>query len=188
MNLEQLVSQYGYLAILIGTFLEGETILLIGGFLAHARYLELPWVIVAAFVGTLSGDQLFFYIGRWKGPGAVAARPRWKARAERIAAILRRHQNWLILGFRFLYGLRSVSPFVFGASGIHPVRFLVLNIIGAGIWAVAFGVLGYALGQTVHALLADVKRYERLVVAVVIALVGMAWLLLRLRKMLGGNR
>ena len=30
--LEKMVSHYGYIAIVIGTFLEGETILVLGGF------------------------------------------------------------------------------------------------------------------------------------------------------------
>lgn len=49
MNLEEVVTHYGYIGILIGTFLEGETILIIAGFLAHRGYLELPFVIVRIF-------------------------------------------------------------------------------------------------------------------------------------------
>ena len=58
MSLQQLITDYGYLAILMGTFLEGETILILGGFASHRGYLELPWVVVSAFIGTLAGDQL----------------------------------------------------------------------------------------------------------------------------------
>lgn len=47
--MESLIENYGYLAILIGTFLESETILVLGGFIAHQGYLALPWVILAAF-------------------------------------------------------------------------------------------------------------------------------------------
>ncbi len=65
MTLESFIQTYGYLALLVGTFLEGETILVLAGFAAHLGYLNLPWVILVAFVGTLSGDQLFFYLGRW---------------------------------------------------------------------------------------------------------------------------
>jgi membrane protein DedA with SNARE-associated domain len=50
--------------ILVGAFLEGETLLVIAGFLAHRGYLGLPFVIAAAFAGTLAGDQLYFHIGR----------------------------------------------------------------------------------------------------------------------------
>jgi len=60
MTLESIVDTYGYVAVLLGTFLEGETILVLGGFAAHRGYLALPWVIVAAFFGSLCGDQLFF--------------------------------------------------------------------------------------------------------------------------------
>ena len=64
MTLQSLIDTYGYLAILVGTFFEGETILVLGGFAAYRGYLHLPWVIIAAFVGSLCGDQLFFFLGR----------------------------------------------------------------------------------------------------------------------------
>ena len=58
MSLEHLIDAYGYLAILAGTFLEGETILILGGVAAKLGYLDLPWVIVCGFTGSLIGDQL----------------------------------------------------------------------------------------------------------------------------------
>ena len=67
MSIEILIQKFGYLAIFIGAFLEGETILIVGGFAAHRGYLLLPYVIFSAFLGTLFGDQLFFFIGRFKG-------------------------------------------------------------------------------------------------------------------------
>ena len=67
MGAEELIANYGYIAVLIGTFFEGETILLIAGFFAHLGYLKLSYVIAAAFAGSLAGDQLFFYAGRIKG-------------------------------------------------------------------------------------------------------------------------
>lgn len=75
MNLQQIITDYGYISVLIGTFLEGETILIVAGFMAHRDYLELPLVILSAFVGTLAGDQLYFYIGRIKGKAFLEKRP-----------------------------------------------------------------------------------------------------------------
>jgi membrane protein DedA with SNARE-associated domain len=40
MTLESILDPYGYLAVLVGTFLEGETILVLGGFAAHRGYLQ----------------------------------------------------------------------------------------------------------------------------------------------------
>ena len=176
MSLQELISSYGYAAIGIGTFLEGETILILGGFAAHRGYLELPWVIVCAFFGTLFGDQLYFYIGRMKGKSAIEKRPKWKAKSEKVLILLDKHQVWLILGFRFLYGLRTVAPFLIGASNVSPLRFLVLNILGASLWAVIIGTLGYLFGQTLEIIVGDVKRYELLVFALLAGVGGVIWL------------
>ncbi|MBW2474086.1 MAG: hypothetical protein JRE56_05770 [Deltaproteobacteria bacterium] len=54
--MESYIEHFGYLAILIGTFLEGETILILGGFAAHRGYLDLSLVIISAFIGTVFGD------------------------------------------------------------------------------------------------------------------------------------
>ena len=51
MDLQSIIENYGYAAILIGTFLEGETILVLAGLAAHQGYLVLTWVILAAFAG-----------------------------------------------------------------------------------------------------------------------------------------
>jgi membrane protein DedA with SNARE-associated domain len=165
MSLEHLLTSYGYLAIIIGTFLEGETILILAGFLAHRGYLELHLVILCAFLGTLLGDQLYFYIGYFMGREALARRPRWKNKAERVFSLLASWQSWLILGFRFLYGLRTVTPFIIGTSKISPLRFLILNMLGGLIWATSIGALGYLFGHSLGIMISDIKRYELIVFA-----------------------
>ena len=160
MTLESIVENYGYIAILIGTFLEGETVLILGGFAAHRGYLELPWVILVAIIGTLTGDQLFFYLGRRHSHAFLEKRPSWKVRVDRALRLLNRFQIYLILVFRFLYGLRSVTPFVVGASSFPAKRFILLNIIGAIIWAIVIGTGGYIFGQALTICIGDLKRYE----------------------------
>jgi membrane protein DedA with SNARE-associated domain len=179
MSLEELVANYGYTAIAIGTFLEGETILLLGGFAAHRGYLELPWVIVCAFLGSFVGNQTFFYIGRMNGDKMLEKRPHWKAKSEKVLAMLDKNQTWLILGFSFLYGLRSVTPFLLGAAKVSPAKFFVLSMIGVGVWAVAIGSLGYFFGSAIEAMLGDIKRYE-IGVFGVMAAVGLGFWLFRL--------
>jgi membrane protein DedA with SNARE-associated domain len=182
MSPEELIATYGYAAIGIGSFFEGETILILGGFAAHRGYLELPWVIVCAFLGTLSGDQLYYYIGRIKGKTLLDKRPHWKSKSEKVFSLLDSHQVWLILGFRFLYGLRTVTPFIIGASRISPIRFLFLNILGASTWAIVIGVLGYLFGHTLEIFIGDIKRYELLFFAVIAGAGIVIWLTHLLRK------
>ncbi len=187
MTLEGLITTYGYAAVGIGTFLEGETVLILGGFAAHRGYLDLTWVIVSAFLGTLFGDQLYFYIGRTKGQSALEKKPHWKAKSEKVLNLLDKHQIWLILGFRFLYGLRTVTPFLIGMSRILPARFLVLNIVGAALWALVIGTLGYMFGQTLEIVIGDIKQYELLVFAVMAGVGGMVWLMYFRKKLSAKN-
>jgi len=181
LSLEEIVTSYGYLAVLAGTFLEGEAILVIAGFLAHRGYLELPLVILSAFAGTLAGDQLYFHIGRIKGQAFLDRRPGLKARGRRVQDLLARHQVLLILGFRFIYGIRTATPFVLGASGVASGRYFVLNSCGALAWAAAFGAAGYYFGHALEVLLGEVKQFERWIVAGMLAASVAAWIWSRWR-------
>jgi membrane protein DedA with SNARE-associated domain len=182
MSLEELVSTFGYAAIVIGTFLEGETILILGGFAAHRGYLDLPLVIASAFAGTVFGDQLYFHLGRTKGQDALKKRPHWQAKSARVLSLLERHQTLLIFGFRFFYGFRTITPFILGVSRVSPLRFTALNLLGALAWSVVIGVLGYLFGQTLDILIGNIRRFE-IWVFIALAALGMCiWLIHSLRQ------
>ena len=74
-TLQALIEQYGYLAVFVGCFLEGETVLVLGGFAAHLGYLSLPIVIATAAVAGFIGDQALFAIGRRWGDAGLRALP-----------------------------------------------------------------------------------------------------------------
>jgi len=182
MSLEYLITTYGYTAILIGTLLEGETILILGGLFAHSGYLHLQGVIACAFIGSFCSDQFFFYLGRTKGKNWLEKREHWKPKTEKVYALLNRYQLILIISFRFLYGLRTITPVVIGASGISPLKFFILNLISALLWASVIGSLGYLFGQTVQTLIGDIQKYE-LWIFVFISLLGVIiWLFRVLKK------
>ena len=159
MSLEELIATYGYLAILVITFIEGETIVILAGVAAHLGFLDLPWVIAAAVAGSFSGDQTWYYIGRHWGPKIIAKRLSWQEGAQKVYKHLHRHQYWLILTFRFYYGLRNVTPFVVGSAHIPRLRFFSLNLIGAIVWAITFAYVGYGLGEASQYFIDDFKRY-----------------------------
>ena len=172
-TLEQIVADYGYVAILIGTFFEGETILLVGAFAAHQGYLRIDMVILTAFVGSCAGDQLWYMLGRRYGPGRLVKRPWLADRVERITRWLDRYPTLFILGFRFVYGIRNIAPVAIALSKIPPWRFYVLNVIAAAIWAATGGVAGYVFGAAVEAFVGHLKAVEqRILAAVALALLG----------------
>ena len=160
MSIESIIGQYGYIAIVIGTFFEGETILILGGIFAYRGYFSFPLVILCAFAGTLIGDQLYFFLGRKRGYAFIAKRPYLKRKIEKFQKFLTKYYLPVILGFRFLYGLRTVAPFVIGLSKISFITFFILNIISAAVWAGVIGTLGFYFGRGIEILLDDIKKYE----------------------------
>ena len=56
-SVEQLIADFGYIAIFIGTFLEGELVLALGGVAAAHGYLSFTAVLAVAIVGGFLGDQ-----------------------------------------------------------------------------------------------------------------------------------
>ena len=68
MDLAALISQYGLIAVLAGSLLEGETVLLLAGYAAHRGYLDFTTVVAVAMLGAVIGDQAWFVLGRRQGP------------------------------------------------------------------------------------------------------------------------
>jgi membrane protein DedA with SNARE-associated domain len=176
-----LINQYGYIAVLVGTFLEGETILLLAGVAAQIGVLDLPLVVLCGFVGSTLGDQLYFSIGRWRGPKLLIRFPAWTPRVQKIKGLIDRFETWIVLFFRFFYGLRNITPFALGILGVSRLKFTVLNIIGGLIWALSFGFLGFYFGSLIEKLWAGpFKQFMIVVSAAVLLLLG--WVYFRSRQ------
>ncbi len=181
MTLTHLLTQYGYLAVFIGTLLEGETVLTLAGFFVHQGYLHYVPTVIAAVCGAILGDQAFFFLGRFYGNAIVARFPRLAPAVDKIEKMILKHQIPLVLGIRFMYGMRIAGPIAIGMSRVGIVRFTVLNTCGAILWAVLIVTLGYVFGQTLHLLFDDIKKYEGWV-ALVLAIVVAGFLLYRCRR------
>lgn len=183
MHLETILHHYGYLALFIGTFVEGETVLILAGFFAHRGYLDFPLVCIIAFSGAFLGDQFYFYLGRHKGNSILAKRPRWQAKTEKVRYYMNKYQTWLLVGFRFFYGTRTMVPFALGMSDVKTIRFVFYNTISGMIWAVLVAAGGYFFGTAMEYVLGNVHRYEEYIMAGVV-IVGVAiWLVRYLRKL-----
>ncbi len=179
MDIAGLIQSYGYTAVGVGTFLEGESVLLAAGAAAFHGYLWLPAVIAIATLASFLGDQVFFYLGRRYGSQLLARLPSLQPRAARARALLERHHVPLILAVRFLYGLRIAGPIAIGMSGVHWSRFLVLNLVGAIIWAILIASAGYGLGHGLASMLGSVDADEIWLLVALLLPAAIAWLFAR---------
>jgi membrane protein DedA with SNARE-associated domain len=172
-DLPRLIDTYGYAAVLVGAFLEGETILALAGLAAYRDYLDFRIVVVLALVAGFAGDQFYFWLGRRKGQQILQRFPNAQQRADRFDALLARWHAPLIVAIRFMYGFRIVGPVLLGMGRVPAWKFMVFNFIGAAIWAPLIAGLGYLFGNVIEALLDDLRDVELLAFAALV-LLGLA--------------
>ena len=174
MDIAETIRAYGdwfYVVTFVWTFLEGETFVLFAGLAARQDILRLDLLIIVAWLGSFCGDQVYFWIGRRWGHSLLRRFPRWAPGVHAALDLLRRYNTWFILSFRFIYGVRNFSSFAMGTSGLSWPRFLILNFIAAGVWAVTFAGAGYIVGATFEHLLGDLALVFGLVMLTIFAVV-----------------
>ena len=164
--IDQELLRYGYVLLFFGVMAEADTFLLAGAFLAHRGYFDLRAVIVVAILANALANQGWFWLARTRGRAFLERRLAADRRYQRVHAWLQRTGNILIPASRFLYGFRVAIPAAYGASGASPWTFTLLDSASAVVWGVVVGFAGYALGDTMEAVVADVRRYEGLVLVV----------------------
>ena len=174
MDIAETIRDYGdwfYVVTFVWTFLEGETFVIFAGLAARQDILRLDLLIAVAWLGSFAGDQVYFWIGRRWGHALLRRFPRWSPGVHAALDLLRRYNTWFILSFRFIYGVRNFSSFAMGMSGLSWPRFLILNFLAAGVWAVTFAGVGYIVGATFEHLLGDLALVFGLVMLLIFAAV-----------------
>ena len=141
------IAQYGPAAIALGTFVEGETAVLLGGAGVALGLFDFWTVAGAAFAGSMAGDQFFFWLGRTKGAAYLAGHPRFGAKVARVGSLLLRHRLPLLGTYRFIYGMRGAIPFAFGVSELCGRFFLAANLFTATLWSLSITLLGLYAGK-----------------------------------------
>lgn len=135
-----------YVILFLGSLVEGESVVLTAGYLAYTGYLSYPKIITIAFMSTLFADQTLYFVGRIYGKKILKRFPHWTPRFEKAFALLHKYNTSFIFSFRFIYGIRTISPVMIGASGIGIQRFAILNVLAGALWAFASCSAGYAIG------------------------------------------
>ncbi|VTN20068.1 DedA family inner membrane protein YohD [Klebsiella pneumoniae] len=102
MDINHLISQYGYAALIVGSMAEGETITLLGGVAAHQGLLKFPLVVIAVALGGMIGDQLLYLVGRRFGGRILRRFASQKARIRKAQRMIQ-HRPWLFVHRHPLY-------------------------------------------------------------------------------------
>lgn len=124
-------------SVLVGLVVPGDTVVIVAG-TAIASPLEGILLGVAVVIGSLAGESLGFWLGRYFGPRIRASRLGQKLgdrNWERADRYLRRRGGPAIFLSRFLPVLHSLVPLTVGMSGYRYRRFLAWTAPACIVWA-----------------------------------------------------
>jgi membrane protein DedA with SNARE-associated domain len=195
-RLEHLIQAYGVAAVMtmvaleaLGAPLPGETLLIFAAVMAGRGDMSLPALLFFAWVGSVLGDNVGYWIGRKLGRAAVsrygARIGLTAARLEAVEAIFARYGAATVAFARFVNVLRQLNGIVAGTLGMAWPRFLMFNALGAALW-VALWVLGaFYLAEHMSSIMLLARRGWIVAGVVIAVLIAFALLLRRQR---GGSR
>ena len=179
--LDRLVGSYGYVVVALIIILEclgmplpGETTLLVAAAYAGAGVLRLPYVIAVAAMSAIVGDAGGYWIGRWGGRPFLERAGGWlhlnQRKLRRIEAFFEQHGPKAVFFGRFVGVIRTYVAVMAGVSRMPYARFAIFNVLGGIVWAITFGLLGYAFGQNIGLVEHWVKLLGRgmLIIAVLV--------------------
>lgn len=138
-------------SVFLGVVVPGEIGVVLGGVLANQHKLPLAAVLVAGILGAIVGDSIGYVVGKRYGEQLLAKLPRRLLKPEhvqRTKETIGRLGGKAVFVGRFTAALRALVPGMAGMARMPYGRtFLPWNVLGGGLWAVGFVLLGYVAGS-----------------------------------------
>jgi membrane protein DedA with SNARE-associated domain len=137
-----------YIGVLTAAIVEGEIAYIGAATLVAQGQLNPLAVLVCGTLGAAAGDQAFFYAFLGRLPRWVARYPSLQQKAAPLLERVRRHDSLAVLLVRFSPGLRIAITAACVGAGVPALKFSVLNLLSAAVWALALLVLVAWFGPT----------------------------------------
>ncbi len=158
-TLISLLREYGYIVLFFWSVLEGEMGLIMAGILCHTGDMSLFPAIFVAGLGGFTGDQLYFYTGRYSKK-YIHKKMRKHRRKFAVAHLLLKKYGWPIIFIqRYLYGLRTVIPMSIGLTRYDAKTYAFINLLSAWVWAALTILPAYYFGEYILTLLKSAKEH-----------------------------
>jgi undecaprenyl-diphosphatase len=170
----------------VGLVAPGEFTVILGGVIAGQGEINVTVLLALTWLAAFLGDTTSFVIGARLGRGFLERHgPKVKITEERLRQVegyFQKHGGKTILVGRFIGLVRALAPFIAGSSKMPYRRFAPYSIIGTGLWAGTFVLLGYFFWQSFEEVAGIAGRATVAFGILVGAIVGVVYAYRRLRQ------
>ena len=137
----------------VGFFLPGDSLLVVSGLFAAAGKLNIIFILLAFFLGSVIGDSTGYWTGRVMGKTLFNREKSWifkPSRVEKAKLFFEKHGAKTIILARFVPIVRTFAPIVIGTAGMPYIKFLTYSILGGALWICSMVLAGYFLGGVIE--------------------------------------
>lgn len=158
----------------VGLIAPGETFVVIAGAIAGQGETSVLLTIGIVWLAAFLGDSVSYLLGVKLGRDFLVEHGhRLRITPERFAQVERYfadHGGKTILIGRFIGLVRALAPFIAGSSAMPYRAMAPYSILGTGLWATTFTLLGYFASKNIDAVLSN-SEHALLAFAAIVALI-----------------
>ncbi len=138
-----------------------ETLMVIAGTLIRKGHLVMGWTLLAAYLGSMCGISLSYFLGKIAGNYFLDKCSKWlgitKKQRDKAHAWVEKYGTWSLFFGYFIPGVRHFTGIFAGITALEYRRFALYAYTGAFLWASLFLSIGYFFGNYFLSMLANIE-------------------------------
>ena len=178
--MEDLIRDWGYLALFAYSFGGGFVGLVIAGVLSYAGDLNIYISILVAGVSNFLGDQFLFFLARKNKSYAKDMMKKYGRKIALAHLMMRKYGSFVVFVQKYVYGIKTLIPLAMGLTKYSYIKFSIYNIFATAIWACIVGYASFTAGEYILST-ADEFKYIGIGI-VILVLLTISYIFKRIEK------
>lgn len=178
------IATTGYITVFFGMVLESmvfpipsEAIMPFAGFLVAEKQFNLYVVILISTLGSICGSLISYYIGLYGGEKFIKKFGKYllidQAELDFTKRFFQKNGQITIFISRFIPIVRHLISLPAGIAKMNIWKFVILTVIGAGIWNTFLTLVGYHLRNNWDLVMKYSKTIDDVVIIIILILIGL---------------
>ena len=155
--MEQLIQDWGYVALFLYSFGGGFVGLVFAGVLSYSGDLNIYLSILVAGVSNFLGDQFLFFFARKNKSYAKDMMKKYGRKIALAHLMMRKYGSLVIFVQKYIYGIKTLIPLAMGLTKYSSIKFAIFNIFATILWAIVVGYASYSAGEYILSISDDFK-------------------------------
>ena len=178
--MEQLIQDWGYVALFLYSFGGGFVGLVFAGVLSYSGDLNIYLSILVAGVSNFLGDQFLFFLARKNKSYAKDMMKKYGRKIALAHLMMRKYGSLVIFVQKYIYGIKTLIPLAMGLTKYSSIKFAIFNIFATILWAIVVGYASYSAGEYILSISDDFKY---VVLGIIFAIfLGISYIFKRIEK------